>query len=200
MQTEDAKKRHLSITSMTLMLLTVTLAVTIIIITTSDNAFATTSQAAAVNNDCLNPILDSNAIDNLVGVGNCGGTISQQDGSRLGFSTYTSQTANPTIELQRATTTSAQPPLTGESCEDCFAPLTADQVSEFEDRLPRIVNDPGVNTIEEFCEYLANLVGGVEGEARPIITEIGSVLAGLTPPVSESNIESIELCLLGIFG
>jgi hypothetical protein len=40
MRTEDAKKRHLSITSMTLMLLTVTLAVTIITITTSDNAFA----------------------------------------------------------------------------------------------------------------------------------------------------------------
>ena len=71
MHTEDAKKRHLSITSMTLMLLTVTLAVTIITITTSDNAFARerysgdSSQAAAVNNECLNPILDSNDdIDN----------------------------------------------------------------------------------------------------------------------------------------
>ena len=27
-----------------------------------------TSQAAAVSNDCLNPILDSNTIDNVVGV------------------------------------------------------------------------------------------------------------------------------------
>ena len=38
-----------------------------------------TSQAATVSNDCLNPILDSNTIDNVVGVGNCGGTVSQQD-------------------------------------------------------------------------------------------------------------------------
>jgi hypothetical protein len=35
--------------------------------------------AAAVNNDCLNPIFDSNNIDNVVSVGNCGGTVSQQD-------------------------------------------------------------------------------------------------------------------------
>ena len=41
----------------------------------------TTSQAAAVNNECLNPILDSNTIDNMVGVGNCGSTVSQQDES-----------------------------------------------------------------------------------------------------------------------
>jgi hypothetical protein len=51
----------------------------------SEDAFARdrrysgdTSQAAAVNNECLNPILDSNTIDNAVGVGNCGGTVSQQ--------------------------------------------------------------------------------------------------------------------------
>ena len=188
-----------------MLLLAATLAISVII---SEDVFArdggrysgdSTSQAASVNNDCLNPILDSNIIDNAIGVGNCGGTVSQQDESGQASVPITSQTANPTIEVQRATTTSAQPPLTGESCEDCFAPLTADQVSEFEDRLPRIVNDPGVNTIEEFCEFLANLVGS-GGEAEPTITEIGSVLAGLTPPVSESNIESIELCLLGIFG
>ena len=36
-----------------------------------------TSQAAAVSNECLNPIFDSNEdIDNAVGVGNCGGTVS----------------------------------------------------------------------------------------------------------------------------
>ena len=32
----------------------------------------TTSQATAVDNTCLNHILDSNTIDNVVGVGNCG--------------------------------------------------------------------------------------------------------------------------------
>ena len=99
---------------MTLILLTVTLAVTIITITTSDNAFArneryasdATSQVAAVSNECLNPILDSNTIDNAVGVGNCGGTISQQDESGQASAPITSQTANPAIELQRATSTS----------------------------------------------------------------------------------------------
>jgi hypothetical protein len=45
-----------------------------------DNRYSggSTSQAAAIDNTCLNPILDSNTIDNAVGVGNCGGTVSQQ--------------------------------------------------------------------------------------------------------------------------
>ena len=68
-------------------------------------------KAAAVDNSCLNPILDSNTIDNVVVVGNCGSTISQQDESGSASTPITHQTANPTIELQRATTT--QPPLTG---------------------------------------------------------------------------------------
>ena len=55
-----------------------------------------TSQAAAVSNDCLNPIFDSNEdIDNAVGVGNCGGTVSQQDESGQASAPITSQTANP---------------------------------------------------------------------------------------------------------
>jgi hypothetical protein len=41
----------------------------------------TTSQAASVSNECLNPILDSNSIDNIVSIGNCAGTVSQQDES-----------------------------------------------------------------------------------------------------------------------
>ena len=98
----------------------------------SEDAFARdgrysgdTSQAASVSNECLNSILDSNTIDNIVDVGNCAGTVSQQDESGSASAPITSQTANPDIELQRATSTSAQPPLTGESCEDCFDSLTA---------------------------------------------------------------------------
>ena len=105
--------------------------------TVSEDAFArarysgdSTSQAASVNNECLNPILDSNTIDNIVDVGNCGSTISQQDESGSASTPITSQTANPTIELLRATTT--QPPLTGETCAGCFDPLSAQQISEFE--------------------------------------------------------------------
>ena len=58
-----------------------------------------TSQVAAISNDCLNPILDSNTIDNAVGVGNCGGTISQQDESGQASAPITS----PTIEALRFT-------------------------------------------------------------------------------------------------
>ena len=56
-----------------------------------------TSQAASVSNECLNPIFDSNTIDNAVGVGNCGGTVSQQDESGSASAPITHQTANPDI-------------------------------------------------------------------------------------------------------
>ena len=61
-----------------LILLAATVAISF---TVSEEAFAregrytgdTTSQAASVSNECLNPIFDSNEdIDNTVGVGNCG--------------------------------------------------------------------------------------------------------------------------------
>jgi hypothetical protein len=107
--------------------------------TISEDAFARdgrytgdTSQAAGVSNDCLNPIFDSNNIDNAVGVGNCGGTISQQDESGSAAAPITSQTANPTIELQRATT-SAQPPGLGaptpETYEECFGFSEAEEAA-----------------------------------------------------------------------
>ena len=67
-------------------LLAATVAISFVI---TEDAFARngrytgdTSQAASVSNECLNPIFDSNEdIDNAVGVGNCGGTVSQQDES-----------------------------------------------------------------------------------------------------------------------
>jgi hypothetical protein len=46
----------------------------------------------------------------MVGVGNCGGTVSQQDESGSASAPITHQTANPTIELQRSTTTTTQSP------------------------------------------------------------------------------------------
>ena len=91
------------ITTIPVLLLAATVAISVMV---SEDAFArerysgdSTSQAAAVSNDCLNPILDSNTIDNVVGVGNCGGTVSQQDESGQASAPITSQTANPTIEL-----------------------------------------------------------------------------------------------------
>lgn len=47
----------------------------------------------------------------MVGVGNCGGTVSQQDESGQASAPITSQSANPTIELHRTTTS---PPVSGE--------------------------------------------------------------------------------------
>ena len=196
MYTKDAKKRHLSITSMTLILLTVTLAVTIITITTSDNAFArneryasdATSQVAAVSNECLNPILDSNTIDNAVGVGNCGGTVSQQDESGLASAPITSQTANPAIELQRATTT--QPPLTGtppsvEGCEECFDMLTDAQKEDFVSILPDRFS--GVTTLEELCMLLINTVQN-GGDFEGLLSEIESILS--LPDLGGSGVSS----------
>ena len=84
-------------------------------------------------------------------MGNCGGTVSQQDESGSASAPITHQTADPSIELQRATSTSAQPPLTGESCEDCFDSLTTAQVSEFETRLPESFGS-SVTTIEQLCD------------------------------------------------
>ena len=154
----------------------VLLTTTIIFVTTSDNAYARydkyasdTSQAAALSNDCLNPIFDSNTIDNVIGVGNCGGTISQQDESGQASAPITSQTANPTIELQRATTT--QPPLTGtppttQRCELCFVNLTPTQRSAFEAEAE--------TTIEQLCAFLVNLIvsGQNPTEALESIDEI----------------------------
>ena len=91
-----------------------------------------TSQAASVSNDCLNPIFDSNTIDNAISVGNCAGTVTQQDESGQASAPITHQTANPTFEVQRATTT--QPPVTNPlptvgACVECFDILTATQQS-----------------------------------------------------------------------
>ena len=77
------------------------------------------------------PIFDSNIIDNTVGVGNCGGTVSGQASAPI-----THQTANPTIEVQR----SQPPPDTEtppETCEDCFNMLTDDEQMAFETALSR---------------------------------------------------------------
>ena len=120
---ENVKRKHNKIAFVIpVLLLAATVVVSVIV---SEDAFArgsATSQAAAVDNTCLNPIFDSNEYtDNAVGVGNCAGTISQQDESGSASAPITSQTANPAIKLQRATT--SQPPLTGESCEDCLIPL-----------------------------------------------------------------------------
>jgi len=168
------KRIHSKIAFVTIpvLLLAATVAISFII---AEDAFAKerysgdTSQAASVSNDCLNPLFDSNTIDNVVGVGNCGGTVSQQEESGQASSPITHQTANPTIEVQRATTT--QPPLTGtppttQRCELCFVNLTPTQRSAFEAEAE--------TTIEQLCAFLVNLIvsGQDPTEALESIDEI----------------------------
>jgi hypothetical protein len=68
------------------------------------------SQAASVGNSCLNPVSDSNTNDNMISNGNCGGTVSQQGGSGQSSIPTTVQNANPTIEVQRSTSTQPMTP------------------------------------------------------------------------------------------
>src|SRR5919106_3237070 len=93
----------------------------------------------------------------------------------LEMAPITHQTANPIIELQRSTTTTIQPPLTGTSgnCAACFDPLTADQKSEYEQILQdRSVTVFGrsITTIEELCTLLRNIV--LQGRGRDPIEAI----------------------------
>jgi hypothetical protein len=196
--------------NLTLIVPLILLAATVAIsVTVSEDAFArerysgdSTSQAAAVSNDCLNPIFDSSNIDNAVGVGNCGGTISQQDESGQAGATTTHQTANPTIELQRSTT--SQPPLTANTCEGCFNILSATQQAAIEEILagnnsPLLQDEIwGVNpptTIEELCKMWATFNTAQRGTAGgDIVQLVGDI------HVSESTITAILRCLDGSVG
>jgi hypothetical protein len=152
------------------------------------------SQAASISNDCLNPVLDSNTIDNMVGVGNCGGTVLQQDESGQAGATTTHQTANPTIELQRSTT---QTPLVGiGDCAACFNPLTDAQLLEYEAILEnRSVRAFGtsVTTIEELCTLLRNIaLQGDPIEAIELATGMLEDVQGLR----SGTISDITTCLI----
>jgi hypothetical protein len=198
MPNDGVKKNNRNLLIIIMSVLLLTAGVVSISVMVSEDVFArdgrysgdSTSQAAAVSNDCLNPIFDSNTIDNAVGVANCGGTVSQQDESGQASAPITHQTANPTIELQRATT---QPPLTitPEECEDCFNVLSPSQLATFVQGLPGPPFDPQVRTIEQLCEFIRNhpdSLGDILEELVGLFDEIG---------VSDSDITSILNCVRG---
>jgi hypothetical protein len=193
------------ITTIPVLLLAV--ATVTISVTMSEDAFArerysgdSTSQAAAVNNECLNPIFDSNNIDNAVGVGNCGGTISQQDESGSAAAPITSQTANPAIELQRATTT-AQPPVTGThtTCTQCIDMLNATQQQAANQILAGDFDfasgvwPPGITNLVELCEAWNKLTEVQRGFA---ITDISSLLNQIH--VDSATSQKITTCMLEV--
>jgi hypothetical protein len=203
--------------NLTLIVPLVLLAATVAIsVTVSEDAFArerysgdSTSQAAAVSNDCLNPILDSNTIDNLVGVGNCGGTISQQDESGQASAPITSQSANPTIELQRATSTT-QPPLTGTpptvgACVGCFDMLSDTAQSEFEEAIPTRFQMlfPGITTIEQLCAALNSAFLNDEVEVvNSALDVLDSILNDFAEDgtINQATHSSIISCLTRLYG
>jgi hypothetical protein len=170
--------------------------------TVSEDAFArdggrysgdSTRQAAAVNNDCLNPIFDSNEdIDKMVGVGNCGGTVSQQDESGSASAPKTSQTANPTIELQRAT---SQPGLEATTtCEGCFNDLlTPDEINRFlsADSLGGLAP-----SIDELCTVMRQ--AGDDTVRNIIDQRILPALAEIE--IDDETIGTILDCLNDVFG
>ena len=192
-------------TNLTLIVPLILLAATVAIsVTVSEDAFArerysgdSTSQAAAVSNECLNPILESNNIDNAVGVGNCGGTVSQQDESGQASAPITSQTANPDIELQRSTT--SQPGLGASmTCEECFDILSAAQETAVEQLLANwdpsdeLWTDNPPTTIEELCAMWATFTQDQRGELAD--GDISQLLgdAGVTEPTSTEVIRCLN--------
>jgi hypothetical protein len=198
----------LAIIAIPLILLAATVAISALI---TEDAFARdggrysggdgTSQAAAVSNECLNPILDSNSIDNMVGVGNCGGTVSQQDESGQAGATTTHQTASPTIELQRATSTT-QPPLTAtpvDNCVACFSTLTTAEQAQFlinvKDQFPTVDTTMGFsNAIEELCKLLEQ--ASTNENLDEALELLDDVLTEGPPVVDEITSERIQACII----
>ncbi len=189
----------------------VTVAVSVMV---SENAFAKdgrysgdTSQAAAVNNECLNPIFDRNEnIDNAVGVGNCAGTVSQQDESGSASAPITSQTANPDIELQRATTTQSPGLGSGDlnqiiECEGCFSSNMNDQqIQDFLSDYNSRVNDDGLSadSILDLCRLVNNLKAG--GNPQSLGEVAFAVSRALVSTIGVTASQTMIACLNDIFG
>ena len=207
---ENVKRKHSKIAFVTIpvLLLAATVAISVIV---SENAFArneryggsdTSSQAAAVDNTCLNPIFDSNEdIDNAVGVGNCAGTVSQQDESGSASAPITSQTANPTLELQRATTT--QPglgaPTPIDNCVACFG-FSEDQEGQFLTVL-LLMTDVQYDNLENVCDSLINQDSMFPLELSDIEDVLGPGVGGVQGMnLPQATITQIIQCLENVLG
>jgi hypothetical protein len=134
----------------------------------------------------------------MISNGNCGGTVSQQGGSGQASTPITVQNANPTIEVQRSTSTS-QPPLTttGGNCTACFDPLNATQKTELLIALSEGNTIPATTTtIAQLCEFLGSLSST---DLLTVAQIIQSELVSLHHPVNITTSLSIEKCLLRTF-
>jgi hypothetical protein len=185
------------------LVLLATLATTPIMIT--EDAFARYQRhtgggighAASITNSCLSPVSNSNTNGNMISNGNCGGTVSQQGKSGQASTPTTVQNANPTIEVQRSTST-AQPPLTTTrgNCTACFDPLTPAQITAFEGRLKfnsLAVFGTNITTVEQLCTFLES-IAAQGGNPSSAIDIVGSLLGGVQG-VSFATISNITTCL-----
>ncbi len=81
-------------------------------------------------------------------------------------------------------------PVPGE-CEACFAPLTANQKSDFEELLPN--RFPGITTIEQLCTFLRNQV--LQGfDPIESVNTAGEILESVED--NQNTISNITSCVL----
>jgi hypothetical protein len=112
------------------------------------------------------------------------------------------QNANPSIEVQRATTT-AQPPLTstGGNCTACFDTLNATQKSDFESNLQNksmVFFGVQINTIEQLCTLLEQVAAnGNSARTASEITTVQRLLVDV-PLVTSENIGKCLLKALNV--
>jgi hypothetical protein len=156
------------------------------------------NQAASITNSCLNPVSNSNTNDNMISNGNCGGTISQQGKSGQASSPTTVQSASPSIEVQRSTST--QSPITGPrptSCTQCFDLLNAtqqqaaNQILVENDPLTSPIWPPGITTLEELCNAWGKFT---MAQRNAVLGDISSFVNQL--PVDSATQKKIFDCML----
>ena len=159
-------------------------------------------KAASIRNTCLNPVSNSNTNDNMISNGNCGGTVSQQGRSEQASTPTTIQNANPTIEVQRRSTTT-QPPVTGThtTCTQCFDMLNATQHKSANQTLAlggileSPVWPPGITNLVELCNAWNKLTEEQRGEGGAIL-DISSLLNQIH--VDSATSQKITTCMLEV--
>lgn len=210
--------------SITLIVLLILLTVIVIPpVTVTEDAFARyerhkgdVSQAASIRNSCLNPISNSNTNDDMLSNGNCGVTISQQGGSGQTSIPRTFQNANPTIEVQRSTTTSAtQSPGLGSgsggnttsTCLQCFnvTDIPGFNFNQYEQAfltvlqndssLPSLNNGNPVTSLEELCSLISVTVSNHDVQGLLVINNAKLQDLNQVPSTPAAEIFSCYLSL-----
>jgi hypothetical protein len=138
----------------------------------------------------------------VISNGNCGGTISQQGSSGQDSTPTTVQNANPTIEVQRATTTTQSPGVgltPVQSCLNCFPFQSLEWASHVGAFLTALQNDKVLTQLnhgpftsfEDICQLFLSLTNATD--QTNAINAIQNDLT--TAGFSTLTVESIVGCL-----